>query len=64
MLCEKDVEIPVRKGVTVKANIYRLIAAGNYIVLTSCSSDGKNLPTSDADPFESKSCGARAAHGV
>lgn len=56
MLFEKDIEMPARNAVTIKANVYRLVVASNSIVLTSWGPYGKNLPKSDTDPFKSQLC--------
>ena len=56
MLFEKDVRIPVRGGTYVSANVFRPTAPGTYPVLTSWGPYGKDLPMSEADPFESRLC--------
>ena len=50
MIYERNVEIPVRDGIALRANVYRPVAAGNYPVLMSLGPYGKDRNLADRAP--------------
>jgi predicted acyl esterase len=51
VIVEKDVEIPMRDGAKLIANVYRPDAPGKFPALTACGPYGKDIPLKDNFPF-------------